>query len=92
MFGIERCTVFKLVDEIDHYTIKCVDGEVSDIRTAVNMIHQYTSSSEATAAEFSRFAYKPELLERMSARELYDVLIEIRTFMLAEVWAEESHI
>lgn len=86
MSRLERCSVFKFVDEIDHYTIKCRDGKVSDIPLAVAMIHRYSAVDDTVAEAFSEYAVRPELLTDAAPEELYEILVRIRNVLLGEVW------
>ncbi|NMP36523.1 MAG: hypothetical protein GX051_00140 [Clostridiales bacterium] len=80
---MERCTLFKFVDEIDHYTVKCANREITDRETAVKMIFKYCAVDEAVEAAFK---FSPSELEEACANDIYEILITIRNKLLDEAF------
>ena len=83
-----RTTLFLQADEIDHLTIRYTDfGEPLNTESAMKMIKFYADCYDEVAEKISDFDTKTEELRKLSEKELYEVLVKIRTVLLE--WAFE---
>ena len=78
-----RTTLFLQADEIDHLTIRYTDfGEPLKKETAVKMIKFYDDCYDEVAAELADIDTKKEELTKLGEKELYEILVRIRTVLL----------
>lgn len=78
-----RSTYFLQADEIDHLTIRYTDfGERLNKKKAVEMIHFYNDVYSAVSDELKDYDLSFEALDRYSEKELYGILVIIRTALL----------
>lgn len=78
-----RTTLFLQTDEIDHLTIKYTDfGEPLDRATATKMIKFYADCYDEVAEEIKDVKTENESLQKLSEKELYEILVRIRTVLL----------
>ncbi len=78
-----RSTYFLQADEIDHLTIRYTDfGEKLNKKKATEMIHFYNDIYSAVSEKLKAYELSFEALDRYSEKELYDILVIIRTVLL----------
>lgn len=78
-----RTTLFLQTDEIDHLTIRYTDfGEPLDKCRAVKMIKFYADCYDAVAEKIKDVDVSNEALKNLSEKELYEILVRIRTVLL----------
>lgn len=78
-----RTTLFLQTDEIDHLTIRYTDfGEPLNSETAIKMIKFYADCYDEVAEKISDVDTKKEELHKLSEKELYEILVKIRTVLL----------
>ena len=76
-------TLYLQADEIDHLTLRYTDyDEPLNRKTAINMISFYRDAYDDVAAALKLPALCRPVLEEMSEKELYDLLVIIRTVLL----------
>ena len=80
---MEKCKLFKFIDEIDHYTINCSNREVTDRETAISMIYKYCAADKVVEAAF---AFSPPELESAGAGDIYEALIKVRNKLFDEAF------
>ena len=82
-----RATLFLQADEIDHLTIRYTDfSEPLNKEKAVKMIKFYSACYDKAAAAIGNIDTKKETLQSKSERELYEILVKIRTVLLDEAF------
>ena len=78
-----RTTLFLQADEIDHLTVRYTDfGEPLDTETAIKMIKFYADCYNEVAEKISGIDTKKEELQKLGEKELYEILVKIRTVLL----------
>ncbi len=78
-----RATLFLQADEIDHLTIRYTDfGEPLNTETAIKIIKFYADCYDEVAEKISDADIKKEELQKLSEKELYEILVKIRTVLL----------
>lgn len=78
-----RTTLFLQADEIDHLTIRYTDfSEPLNTESAIKMIKYYADCYDEVAEKISDVDTKKEELQKLSEKELYEVLVKIRTVLL----------
>lgn len=76
-------TLYLQADEIDHLTLRYTDyDEPLNRKTAINMISFYRGTYDEVAEALKLPALCRPVLEGMSEKELYDLLVVIRTVLL----------
>lgn len=80
---MDQCKLFKLADEIDHYTIKLPEKEVTDRDTAIKMIYHYSFADKAVE---NKFSFAVGELENTSSHRLFEILREIREVFIKEAF------
>ena len=82
-----RTTLFLQADEIDHLTIRYTDfGEPLKAETAIKMIKFYADCYDEVAEKIADVDTKTEALRKLSEKELYEILVKIRTVLLDEAF------
>ncbi len=78
-------------DEIDHLTIRYTDfGEKLNRNKASEMIHFYVSAYDSVSDAFKNENTCFSSLCKKEEKELYDMLVIIRTILLDMVFEEEK--
>ncbi|MBQ6421523.1 MAG: hypothetical protein IJK02_10655 [Clostridia bacterium] len=87
---IDKYTIYKETDEVDHLTIRVRKGEALDRALAIKMIKRYTGTYPAVAAALPGLDTSLPALEAKDDRELYDLLIVIRTALTDLVFGKQD--
>lgn len=82
-----RTTLFLQADEIDHLTIRYTNfGELLKAETAIKMIKFYADCYDEVAEKIADVDTRTEALRKLSEKELYEILVKIRTVLLDEAF------
>lgn len=86
---VDKYEIFKETDEVDHLTVRVRKGEKLDRKAAIAMIKRYPAVYAAVRAALPGLDTDTAALERKSDRELYELLIAIRTALMEIVFPTE---